>query len=168
MSVHSLSAVLAWLSVAGQITPMPAVRTTVQVRTPVFGIAPHEQLVLRAIEVRPGAPPAQLRAVFLDEQNQVVAQTDTVALVPGQAFTFRVPYAALGTTDPFPGVRAVVTLELVAGGQDNRVLLNMEFFDVERWTARPGVSCAMSAQGGAEFMCTGPVDTFTPVALPLP
>jgi hypothetical protein len=139
-----------------------APNTIVQVTTPLHGLAVNEELVLRAIDLQGIARrPARLTASFLSEDAGFV-RTVSARLPPGEAFTFRLPYSALGTNLPFPGVHMVIALELPGSGDDNQVQLSYEFFNVETSQARPGVSCAQPAHGGRETMkCDGAaIDVF--------
>jgi len=154
MRFRLLSAVLVSLSAAVPLSAAP--RTLVRINTPLYGMAPGEELVLRVVDVKRGATPARVSAVFVDGHNTVVGRVSGM-LSPGEAFTFRLPQAALGSADSFPAVRALVILSLTGNGSGNQVLLNFEFFDVDAFRARGGGTCAQPHQGGPKFTCIGPI-----------
>jgi hypothetical protein len=163
MSIRMPAVVFVLFTLAAA-SPAAAQSTVVHLVTPLRGITLHEELVLRVVDTQGIAgEPARIRATFLDEDGDVV-QTAFAQLPPGQAVTFRMPYSALGTRQPFPAVRMLFRLELPGTGEDNQVMLSYEFFDVLALRARCGESCAKSnpAEGGREFNCIGQVNDLSP------
>jgi len=156
MRLHTSCAVLVGWMLAAASAPAAA-NTFVRITTPLYGLAVDEELVLRVFDVKGiASSPAHVRAVFVDEDGDVV-ETAVSPLPPGPAFTFHLPQAALGNTQPFPAVRMLISLELPGTGEHNQVLLNYEFFNVATGQARPGGTCAQPREGGREFMtCDGP------------
>ena len=160
MRLQKSYAVLAGLMLAA--APLQA-NTIVRFTTPLYGLGVQEQLVLRVVDVKGlEFSPANVQVSFVEEGGHVV-QTSTDPLPPGDAVTFRLPYAALGGTQSFPGVRMRISLDLPGIGNNNQVLLNYEFFNVETSQARPGGTCSQPAPpplGGPEFKCFGPAIEF--------
>ena len=146
------------------LVPPAGADTVVEFAAPLQGINPSEELVFRVVDVKgtDSGPHAHVR-VFCYAADGGSVGTTSGELLPAQAFTFRLPYAALGSTHPFPAVRASIQLSLPGDGLQNHVLLTYEFFDVQSHHARPGGSCvpvklglAPPPEGGREFKCIGP------------
>jgi hypothetical protein len=129
-----------------------AQRGRVVYKTVLFGLAPNEALVLRALDAGRGGAASQLQVVFLSEANEVVRR-EVQSFAPGKPATFRVLRSDLGTDGEFPAVRAEMVL--TQGGAGSEVFLNVEFHDTALLRIERGPVCTPPRGSSIQPDCSG-------------
>ena len=159
---RSLAACLAVLAlgtpISGTASPQedPAVegarRRTIMLKTALFGLAPQEAMVVRALEARRGATESRLQVVFLNERDEVVKR-ETQSFAPGKPAKFSVSQTELGTDGDFPAVRAEMVL--TQASRESELFLNVEFHNLDTFTIERLPPCSPSQIGPIQSLCTG-------------
>ena len=146
--------------IAGAASPQEVTSETARSRTDfktaLFGLAPHEAMVVRALEARRGAAESRLQVVFLNERDEVVKH-ETQSFAPGKPAKFSVSQAELGTDGDFPAVRAEMVL--TQGSTESEVFLNVEFHSLDKLTIEHGPGCKIPRNtpksGAIQPLCDG-------------
>lgn len=161
--VRCLGALLLAACVVPTVFAVALERTSVTLKTALYGLAPGDVLIVRGVETRRDAPASQLSVVFLNERDEVVGRgTHTVR--PGEPAAFRVGHDSLGLGGPFPAVRA--ELVLTRTGNLSAVIVNAEILNTNTLVARDAAPPCPTPYFGEriQFNCTcdgwgvGPTD----------
>jgi hypothetical protein len=138
---------------------------TVTFRTALFGVAPHELVIFRALEAGRGR--SRLSVVVKNERDEVVARGSQV-FEAGRPATFKFAQEEIVPDGLFSAVHATLVLTPEGDDAHSRVFLNMEFFNMNTLVARGGPACAPPARGaGAEFLCDGGFNASNEIAIGL-
>ena len=104
--------------------------------------------------------------VFRNEREEEIGR-EAQHLAPGQPATFKLPYAALATDDPFPAVATSLVLTPEGSAARRAVFVHAELFNNDTLLARGSWSCAPPHQGvGVEFICDDGINATNAVIAP--